>query len=184
MEPRHPSQAAMTDPTMCPVLLGHQQWPPDRGPPVRRGCRHCRCGWAPRRPRSTAGGRRQHHRAGRVGWRWSSSQATGRVVPDPGYPGPATVERGRSVPRAASRTRILRATRHSVAPLRPARPGHPAEPLPHLRAAAGGGPRPPGAPGFWVLSRFDDVFAAALDTATFSSAQGLTFEEDEILSSG
>jgi cytochrome P450 len=38
--------------------------------------------------------------------------------------------------------------------------------------------------GFWVLSRFDDVFAAALDTATFSSAQGLTFGEDEILKLG
>jgi cytochrome P450 len=34
--------------------------------------------------------------------------------------------------------------------------------------------------GFWVLSRFEDVFAAATDTATFSSASGLTFEEDEI----
>jgi len=32
---------------------------------------------------------------------------------------------------------------------------------------------------YWVLSRFDDVFAAARDTATFSSAQGLTFEYDE-----
>lgn len=29
---------------------------------------------------------------------------------------------------------------------------------------------------YWVLSRFDDVFDAARDTATFSSAQGLTFE--------
>jgi cytochrome P450 len=38
--------------------------------------------------------------------------------------------------------------------------------------------------GFWVLSRFDDVFAAATDTATFSSAQGLTFEEDEITKLG
>ncbi|MGH9136250.1 MAG: cytochrome P450 [Acidimicrobiales bacterium] len=28
---------------------------------------------------------------------------------------------------------------------------------------------------FWVLSRFAEVFAAARDTATFSSAQGLTF---------
>ncbi len=28
---------------------------------------------------------------------------------------------------------------------------------------------------YWVLSRFADVFAAARDTATFSSAQGLTF---------
>ena len=34
--------------------------------------------------------------------------------------------------------------------------------------------------GFWVLSRFADVFAAAGDTATFSSAAGLTFEDDEI----
>lgn len=30
--------------------------------------------------------------------------------------------------------------------------------------------------GYWVLSRFADVYAAATDTATFSSAQGLTFE--------
>jgi len=28
--------------------------------------------------------------------------------------------------------------------------------------------------GSWVLSRFADVWAAARDTATFSSAQGLT----------
>ncbi len=42
--------------------------------------------------------------------------------------------------------------------------------------------RAPG--GFWVLSRFDDVHAAALDTATFSSAQGLTFADDEILRLG
>jgi cytochrome P450 len=34
--------------------------------------------------------------------------------------------------------------------------------------------------GFWALSRFEDVYAAARDTETFSSAQGLTFEEDEI----
>ena len=32
---------------------------------------------------------------------------------------------------------------------------------------------------FWVLSRFDHVFDAARDTATFSSAQGLTFHSDE-----
>ena len=38
--------------------------------------------------------------------------------------------------------------------------------------------------GFWALSRFADVFAAATDTATFSSAQGLTFEEDEIAALG
>ncbi len=34
--------------------------------------------------------------------------------------------------------------------------------------------------GFWVLSRFDDVFRAAIDADTYSSAQGLTWEEDEI----
>ncbi len=38
--------------------------------------------------------------------------------------------------------------------------------------------------GFWVLSRFADVMAATCDTETFSSAQGLTFEEDEITKLG
>jgi hypothetical protein len=38
--------------------------------------------------------------------------------------------------------------------------------------------------GFWVLSRFGDVAAATCDTATFSSARGLTFEEDEITKLG
>lgn len=38
--------------------------------------------------------------------------------------------------------------------------------------------------GCWVLSRFADVFAAATDTATFSSARGLTFAEDEITALG
>lgn len=33
---------------------------------------------------------------------------------------------------------------------------------------------------YWVLARFADVFAAARDTATFSSAQGLTFGYGEI----
>ncbi len=33
---------------------------------------------------------------------------------------------------------------------------------------------------FWVLSRFEDVFAAARDTATFSSANGLTTAADEM----
>ena len=32
---------------------------------------------------------------------------------------------------------------------------------------------------YWVLSRFGDVFRAARDPATFSSAQGLTFTYDE-----
>jgi cytochrome P450 len=38
--------------------------------------------------------------------------------------------------------------------------------------------------GFWVLSRFEDVFHAAVDTRTFSSAQGLTFGANEILALG
>ena len=33
---------------------------------------------------------------------------------------------------------------------------------------------------YWVLSRHAEVFAAASDTATFSSAQGLTFATGEI----
>src|ERR1700722_10871085 len=37
---------------------------------------------------------------------------------------------------------------------------------------------------YWVLSRFADVFAAAGDGATFSSAEGLTFEPDEIAQLG
>ncbi|UCE85054.1 MAG: cytochrome P450 [Deltaproteobacteria bacterium] len=37
---------------------------------------------------------------------------------------------------------------------------------------------------FWVLSRFEDVYAAARDTQAFSSARGLTFEEDEIAKLG
>ena len=38
--------------------------------------------------------------------------------------------------------------------------------------------------GYWVLSRFEDVFGAAIDSSTYSSAQGLTFEEDEIIKLG
>jgi len=38
--------------------------------------------------------------------------------------------------------------------------------------------------GFWVLSRFADVMAATCDTDAFSSAHGLTFEEDEITKLG
>jgi len=38
--------------------------------------------------------------------------------------------------------------------------------------------------GFWVLSRFNDVFNAATDTDTFSSAEGLTFADDEIAKLG
>lgn len=35
-------------------------------------------------------------------------------------------------------------------------------------------------PAFWALSRFDDVWDAVRDAATFSSARGLTFFRDEI----
>ena len=42
-----------------------------------------------------------------------------------------------------------------------------------VHLAAGDGSRE----GFWVLTRFADVFDAARDTATFSSARGLTVEE-------
>ena len=34
--------------------------------------------------------------------------------------------------------------------------------------------------GFWAVSRFEDVFAAAVDAKTFSSAQGLTMNYDEM----
>jgi cytochrome P450 len=37
---------------------------------------------------------------------------------------------------------------------------------------------------YWVLSRFGDVLAAAQDTTTFSSAQGLTFAYDEMERAG
>jgi cytochrome P450 len=37
---------------------------------------------------------------------------------------------------------------------------------------------------YWVLSRFADVLAAARDTITFSSAQGLTFTYDDMRKSG
>jgi cytochrome P450 len=37
---------------------------------------------------------------------------------------------------------------------------------------------------YWVLSRFSDVLAAARDTATFSSAQGLTYTYDDMAKSG
>lgn len=37
---------------------------------------------------------------------------------------------------------------------------------------------------YWVLSRFPDVLAAAHDTSTFSSAQGLTFAYDDMARAG
>ncbi|MEY2569822.1 MAG: cytochrome family, partial [Acidimicrobiaceae bacterium] len=37
---------------------------------------------------------------------------------------------------------------------------------------------------YWVLSRFADIFRAARDTETFSSAQGLTHEYDELARAG
>ena len=42
--------------------------------------------------------------------------------------------------------------------------------------------RAPG--GFWVLSRFEDIFAATLDPDTYSSAQGLTYQVNEIIRLG
>jgi len=36
------------------------------------------------------------------------------------------------------------------------------------------------APGFWALSRFEDIWQAVRDPGTFSSAQGMTFFGDEI----
>ncbi|MFL6108376.1 MAG: cytochrome P450 [Marmoricola sp.] len=36
------------------------------------------------------------------------------------------------------------------------------------------------APGFWALSRFEDIWRAVRDPETFSSAQGMTFFGDEI----
>ncbi|MGY2701138.1 cytochrome P450 [Nocardioides sp. HB32] len=38
----------------------------------------------------------------------------------------------------------------------------------------------PGGRDYWVLSRHEDVLAAAVDTATYSSAEGLTVEYDEL----
>lgn len=37
---------------------------------------------------------------------------------------------------------------------------------------------------YWVLSRYDDVFAAARDPVRFSSAQGLTFSYDDMAQAG
>jgi cytochrome P450 family 130 len=37
---------------------------------------------------------------------------------------------------------------------------------------------------YWVLSRFADVFRAARDTETYSSAQGLTFDYDDMSKTG
>jgi cytochrome P450 len=37
---------------------------------------------------------------------------------------------------------------------------------------------------YWVLSRFEDVFSAARDTARFSSAQGLTHLYDDVAAAG
>lgn len=49
------------------------------------------------------------------------------------------------------------------------------DPVHHVAAEAGD---------YWVLSRFDDVFAAARDTARFSSAQGLTFSYNDMAFAG
>jgi cytochrome P450 family 130 len=63
-------------------------------------------------------------------------------------------------------------------------PGTQQDPYPVYRRLRHEDPVHRSSRGFWVLSRFDDVFAAANDTATFSSAQGLTFEDNEIITLG
>lgn len=52
------------------------------------------------------------------------------------------------------------------------------DPVHHVVGDAGGGGD------YWVLSRFDDVFAAARDTDTFSSARGLTFSYGDMEAAG
>ncbi|WP_020498696.1 cytochrome P450 [Sciscionella marina] len=41
-----------------------------------------------------------------------------------------------------------------------------------------------GEPGFWALSRFEDIWQAVRDHGTFSSASGLTYHHDEIAKLG
>ncbi|MFB4312433.1 cytochrome P450 [Actinomadura sp. GTD37] len=60
-------------------------------------------------------------------------------------------------------------------------PGFQADPYPAYRRLRDDDPvHRHGDPPFWALSRFDDIWAATRDAATFSSAQGLTFYPDEI----
>jgi len=66
----------------------------------------------------------------------------------------------------------------------PLDPGTQEDPYPVYRRLREEDPVHRTAHGFWVLSRFEDVFGAALDSTTFSSAQGLTFGENEILTLG
>jgi cytochrome P450 family 130 len=58
------------------------------------------------------------------------------------------------------------------------------DPYPVYRRLRDEDPVHKAAQGFWALSRFEDVFQATLDTATFSSAEGLTFGENEIVTLG
>jgi cytochrome P450 len=66
----------------------------------------------------------------------------------------------------------------------PLDPATQADPYPAYRRLRDDDPVHRTARGYWVLSRFEDVFHAALDTATYSSAQGLTFAENEIVKLG
>ncbi|MBW8486293.1 cytochrome P450 [Actinomadura parmotrematis] len=61
-------------------------------------------------------------------------------------------------------------------------PAFQADPYPVYRRLRDEDPvhRHDGAPAYWALSRFADIWDAVRDTATFSSAQGLTFYPDEI----
>jgi cytochrome P450 len=67
---------------------------------------------------------------------------------------------------------------------RPFDPASHLDPYPAYRRLRDEDPVHRTAAGYWVLSRFADVFDAASDGATFSSAQGLTFEQDEIAALG
>ncbi len=58
------------------------------------------------------------------------------------------------------------------------------DPYPAYRRLRDGDPVHRTSSGYWVLSRFEDVFQAALDTPIYSSAQGLTLEQNEIVTLG
>jgi cytochrome P450 len=56
--------------------------------------------------------------------------------------------------------------------------------VPYDDVLARGAPRGRPGGGFYVLSRFDDVFAAARDTETFSSARGLSLDGGDVKTLG
>lgn len=58
------------------------------------------------------------------------------------------------------------------------------DPVHHVPADDAGGRGGAGVGDYWVLSRFDEVFTAARDTETFSSARGLTFSYGDLEAAG